>query len=123
MSKNILIVEDDEIIQQVLEWRLKSLGYSVSGKAATAEDALACVRDKKPDVVLMDIELKGNMDGIAAAVAIKKIHPLPVIFLTGSSDEEVLERAKIVPPSGFIVKPFDDTDLRVALTFALDGHA
>jgi len=119
MTKNVLIVEDDEIIQQVLEWRLNSLGYTVCAKAATAEDAITCAVEKKPDVVLMDINLKGNTDGIEAAAMIKKLFQLPVIFLTASSREEDLERAKMVQPDGFIVKPFNDTDIRVALKLAL----
>jgi len=119
MTKNVLVVEDDEIIQQVLEWRLNSLGYTVCAKAATAEDAITCAREKKPDVVLMDISLKGQTDGIEAAAAIKKLFQLPVIFLTASSREEDLERAKKVHPDGFIVKPFSDTDIRVALKLAL----
>jgi len=119
MKKNVLVVEDDEIIQQVLEWRLNTLGYTVCAKAATAEDAITCAREKKPDVVLMDISLKGQTDGIEAAAAIKKLFQLPVIFLTASSREEDLERAKKVHPDGFIVKPFSDTDIRVALKLAL----
>jgi len=121
MKKNVLVVEDDEIIQQVLEWRLNTLGYTVCAKAATAEDAIVCAREKKPDIVLMDINLKGNTDGIDAAAMIKKLFQLPVIFLTASSREEDLERAKMVQPDGFIVKPFNDTDIRVALTLALSN--
>ena len=122
MKKNVLVVEDDEIIQKVLEWRLNTLGYTVCAKATTAEDAVVCAREKKPDIVLMDINLKGNTDGIEAAAMIKKLFQLPVIFLTASSREEDLERAKMVHPDGFIVKPFNDTDIRVALTLALANH-
>ncbi len=120
MGKNVLIVEDDEIIQHVLEWRLGSLGYAVCGKAATAEDAINLAGEKKPDVVLMDIQLKGLIDGIEAAKVIKNRFQVPVIFLTASSKNEDLERAKKVSPDGFIVKPFTDTDIRVALKFALE---
>jgi hypothetical protein len=119
MKKNVLVVEDDEIIQQVIEWRLNTLGYTVCAKAATAEDAITCAREKKPDVVLMDISLKGHTDGIEAAATIKKMFHLPVVFLTATSREEDLERAKMVNPDGFIVKPFTDTDIRVALKLAL----
>jgi CheY-like chemotaxis protein len=120
MGKDVLIVEDDEIIQHVLEWRLRSLGYSVCGKAATAEDAIRLADEKKPDLVLMDIDLKGYTDGIDAALAIKKKYQLPVVFITASSRDEDLERAKRVPPDGFIVKPFNDDDIRVALKLALE---
>jgi CheY-like chemotaxis protein len=121
MGKNVLVVEDDTIIQQVLEWRLNSLGYSVCAKASNSEDAITCVRDKKPDAILMDIDLGGLVDGIDTAVAIKKLHKVPVIFLTASSSQENLDRAKMVPAAGFIVKPFNDTDIRVALTLAIPG--
>ena len=120
MVKTVLIVEDDEIIQNVLEWRLGTLGYSVCGKAATAEDAIRLAGEKKPDAVLMDIDLKGFTDGIDAALAIKKMYQLPVVFLTASSNDKDLERVKMVPPDGFIVKPFNDTDIRVALKLAIE---
>jgi two-component system, response regulator PdtaR len=104
----------------VLEWRLRSLGYSVCGKAATAEDAIRLAGEKKPDVVLMDIQLKGLIDGIEAAKAIKNMNKVPVIILTASSKNVDLERAKKVSPDGFIVKPFNDDDIRVALKLALE---
>jgi CheY-like chemotaxis protein len=119
MGKNVLVVEDDAIIQQVLEWRLNILGYSVCGKAATPDEAIICAREKKPDAVLMDIDLGGLVDGIDTAVAIKKMHQVPVIFLTASSTQADIDRAKMVPADGFILKPFNDTDIRVALTLAI----
>ncbi|HZK31092.1 MAG TPA: response regulator [Methanoregula sp.] len=119
MGKNVLVVEDDAIIQQVLEWRLNTLGYTVCGKAATSDEAITCVREKKPDAVLMDIDLGGLVDGIDTAVAIKKMHKVPVIFLTASSTQADIDRAKMVPADGFILKPFNDTDIRVALTLAI----
>lgn len=119
MGKNVLVVEDDAIIQQVLEWRLNILGYSVCGKAATSDEAITCAREKKPDAVLMDIDLGGLVDGIDTAVAIKKMHQVPVIFLTASSTQADIDRAKMVPADGFILKPFNDTDIRVALTLAI----
>jgi len=119
MGKRVLIVEDDEIVQNVLEWRLNTLGYSVCRKAATAEDAIRLAGEDKPDAVLMDINLEGFTDGIDAALAIKKMYRLPVVFLTASSKDEDLERVKQVPPDGFILKPFNDTDIRVALELAL----
>lgn len=120
MEKKILIFEDDEILQRLLLWRLNVLGYSVCGMSATAEDAITLVQEKKPDAVLMNIGLKGHVDGISAAAAIKKTYKLPVVFLTDSAKEEDLERAKTVHPEGYIVKPFNDTDLRVALKLALN---
>jgi CheY-like chemotaxis protein len=119
VGKNVLVVEDDALIRQVLEWRLNTLGYFVCGEAATSDDAITCAREKKPDAVLMDIDLGGLVDGIDTAVAIKKMRNVPVIFLIASSDQADLDRAKKVPADGFIVKPFNDTDIRVALTLAI----
>jgi CheY-like chemotaxis protein len=123
MNKKILIVEDDAVIQQIIEWCLISHGYTVCGKATTAEDAFSEVKMTEPDAVLMDIHLDGRLDGIDAALAIKRMYDLPVIFLTGYSTADELERAKKVPPDGYILKPFNDTDLRVALDLALGDPA
>jgi len=120
MDKKILIVEDDEVIQQLIEWRLKKLGYAVCGKATNAEEAFSHVLETEPDAILMDIHLEGGMDGIDAAAAIRKMNKLPIIFLTAESSNEELQRAKQVSPDGFILKPFKDVDLRVALNLALD---
>jgi CheY-like chemotaxis protein len=121
MDKKILIVEDDEVIQQLIEWRLKKLGYAVCGKATCAEEAFSRVLESEPDAILMDIHLNGGMDGIDAAAAIRKMNRLPIIFLTAESSNEELRRAKQVSPEGYILKPFKDVDLRVALNLALDN--
>jgi len=118
MGVRVLIVEDDPVVGQILEWRLGSLGYTVCGKVSTAEDAFSEVKTRQPDVVLMDIHLAGRMDGIDAAQAIKKMHDIPVIFLTAHFADTELERAKAIRPEGYIIKPFSDTDLRVALELA-----
>ena len=115
MDKRILIVDDDPVVRKVLEWRLSTLGYAVCGKAGCAEDAFSEVKVTQPDAVLMDIHLEGRIDGIDAATAIKKMYDIPVIFLTAHSAGDELERAKTIPPDGYILKPFNDTDLRVAL--------
>ena len=115
----ILIVEDNIIIQQVIEICLISLGYSVCGIVATGEAAVDFVREKKPDAVLMDITLDGHTDGIDAAIAIKKLYPIPIVFLTSSAKAEDLERAKKIPADGFIGKPFRDMDIHSALKSAI----
>ena len=120
MDKRILIVDDDPVVRKVLEWRLTTLGYAVCGKAGCAEDAFSEVKVTRPDAVLMDIHLEGRMDGIDTALAIKKMYDLPVIFLTAHSSGNELERARAVPPDGYILKPFNDTDLRVALELVFD---
>jgi CheY-like chemotaxis protein len=116
--EKVLIVEDDEIIQKLIEYRLIALGYHVCAKADTGEDAVFCAMKTHPDVILMDINLKGTVDGIDAAKIIRKSLPPSIIFLTGYCDDETLRRAKEVHPEGYIQKPFNDTDLRVALTLA-----
>ena len=112
----ILIVEDDEIIQKLIEYRVKALGYPVCGKAGSAEEAIFCAKETNPDVILMDIRLNGMLDGIDAAKIIRKSMNSRIIFLTAFTDDAMLERVKTVHPEGFIEKPFNDTDLRVALT-------
>lgn len=118
-EKSILLVEDDDIIARVADWRLKNLGYLVCGRATTGAEAMELVVKRKPDLVLMDINLKGDIDGIETAKMIKQGFNIPVVFVTSHSDGITLERAKATKPDGFIIKPFDDNDLRVAIELAL----
>jgi len=118
-EKVILLVEDDDIIAKVAEWRLKNLGYKVCGRAVTGAEVMEQVVKNKPDLVLMDINIKGDIDGIETAKMIKKGFNIPVIYVTSHSDGPTLERARDTKPDGFIVKPFDDNDLRVAIGLAL----
>ena len=113
----VMIVDDDEIIRSLLQIRLKLLGYEKCVLAESGEDAVILAERTKPDLVFMDIRMPGKMDGIAAAREIKAHSNSQIIFLTGYTDQEILDRAKEVEPEGFIVKPFTDTDLRVALNF------
>jgi CheY-like chemotaxis protein len=116
---SVLIVEDDDILARVEDWRLKNLGYRVSGRAITGTEAIDLARNTRPDVVLMDINIRGNIDGIETAKTIKKEFGIPVIYVTSHSDGVTLERARDTKPDGFIVKPFEDNDLRVAIELAL----
>lgn len=118
-GEKILLVEDDDVIARVADWRLKNLGYSVCGRATTGAEAMELVVNAKPDLVLMDINIKGDVDGIETARMIKKGFNIPVVYVTSHSDGPTLERAKETHPDGFIVKPFDDKDLRVAIQLAL----
>ena len=118
-GEKILIVEDDDIIARVEDWRLKNLGYTVCGRATNGADAIELVANKKPDVVLMDINIKGEIDGIETARMIKKEFNIPVIYVTSHSDGTTLIRAKETKPDGFILKPFEDNDLRIAIQLAL----
>jgi CheY-like chemotaxis protein len=123
MSKpSILIVEDDPIVSNLIEIWLVKLGYTVAGKATTGEDAITVTREKRPDLVLMDIGLKGGIDGIDAANHLRKTFRVPFIYLTANAEGDVLERAKITEPAGFVMKPFTDRDLVAAIEMALYTH-
>ncbi len=115
----ILVVEDEAIVAKTLERRLQSLGYGVVGSALSGEEAIRTCKDKNPDLVLMDIGLQGDMDGIDAAEIIKDEYHIPVIYLTAYSDEKTLERAKITEPFGYLLKPFEVLDLKSAIEMAL----
>jgi len=93
-QEKILVVEDDTIIAITIEGRLKQFGYRVVGRASTAKDAIAKAIEFQPDLVLMDIHLKGPVDGIEAAETVYGIHNIPVVYLTAFSDENTLERAQ-----------------------------
>ncbi len=118
-GEKILLVEDDDVIAKVADWRLKNLGYTVCGRATNAAEAMELVVNAKPDLVLMDINIQGDLDGIETAKMIKKGFNIPVVYVTSHSDGPTLERARETRPDGFIVKPFDDKDLRVAIELAL----
>ncbi len=115
----ILIVEDDGIVALDIESRLKKLGYSVSGVVNYAEKAIENIEVHNPDLVLMDIVLKGEMDGIETAEIIRSRFDIPVVFLTAYADEERFERAKFTMPFGYILKPFQDKDLKITIEMAL----
>ena len=119
---SILIVEDEEIIAQDIWEMLEQLGYHVLAVADSGEKALKIVAETGPDLVLMDIELKGGMDGVAAAHQIRRHFDIPVVYVTGSADEKTLQRAKVTAPLGFVVKPFKIRDLHSSIEVALHIH-
>lgn len=115
----ILVVEDESIIAMDIEMSLRKLGYEVTATVPSGERAIKSVAENKPDLILMDIVLKGGMDGIEAAEQIRSRFNVPVVYLTAYADEKTLQRAKITGPFGYITKPFQDTDLRVAVEIAI----
>ncbi len=115
----ILIVEDDREVAKSLEMRLKKMGFSVVGREDTAETAITKADELGPDIVLMDIELAGKMDGIQAADQIREKYHIPVIYLTALCDPKTLERVGATAPYGYILKPFKDDELRTAIEIAL----
>ena len=116
---SILIVEDEAIIAMELESQVQSLGYEVTSIVNTGEKAIENAEADKPDLMLMDIRIKGEMDGIEAAEVIRNRFGIPVIFSTAYLDEERIERAKITMPFGYVLKPIQERDLRVTLEMAL----
>ena len=120
MSKgNIIIVEDESILALDIQLILQSLGFTVSALYNSGEDALSAIPSLQPDLILMDISLGGKLDGIETAKEILKRHDIPVIFLTGLSDEDSVLRARETRPYGFIYKPFDKRDLFANIETAL----
>ena len=118
----ILLVEDEEIVAMDLTRRLSRLGYTVCGSTARGEDALALVRQHCPDLVLMDIRLAGEMDGVEAAGHIRRECDVPVIYLTAHADRATLDRAKRTEPFGYILKPFEERELESHIEMALYKH-
>ena len=118
-KKKIFVVEDESIVSLEIQSRIKHLGYIVSGTAASGDEAIRKVIDLKPDLILMDIRIKGEMDGIETAAEIKKIYDVPIIFLTAYADPVTIQRAKITDPFGYIIKPFEERELHISIEIAL----
>jgi len=119
----ILIVEDNTIVAEDIRVRVERMGYQVTDCVTRGETALNSVDNNPPDLILMDIKLKGQMNGIETSACIHASqHDIPVIYLTAYADEETLERAKRTEPFGYIVKPFEDKDLRSAIEIAIYKH-
>jgi PAS domain S-box-containing protein len=121
-AHRILIVEDEGVVALEIQDRLDSLGYGVIGVAASGERAIQLAAQHRPDLVLMDIILRGDMDGIEAAHQIQQKSNIPVVYLTAHSDEATLQRAKVTTPFGYVIKPFEERDLHVAIEMALYKH-
>ena len=118
----ILIVEDEAIVARDIAQQLTLLGYEPVAQTPRGEQALVLAEQLRPDLVLMDIQLAGEMDGIAAAQAIRERLAIPVVFLTAFVGDETLERAKVTEPFGYIIKPFHDRELRTVIEMALYKH-
>lgn len=118
MSK-ILVVDDEAIITMQLEERLHAMGYTVIGMAASGEDAIEKARRLAPDLILMDIVMPGKLNGIEAAQAIITELNIPVVFVTSYADDAIIEKAKQVRPYGYIVKPFNELEIKAAIEVAL----
>ena len=118
----ILVVEDERLVARDLQATLEDMGYQIPEITDTGELAIQKIAEIKPNLVLMDIRLAGEMDGIEAAEIIKNNYHIPVIYITAHADENTLERAKLTEPYGYIVKPFDEQDLKTTIEIALYKH-
>lgn len=115
----IFIVEDDDIIAKTTEWRINKMGHKVCGRAVNGKDALEQIEKIRPEIVLMDISLANPPDGITIAEEIrKKYSEIAIVYLTSHAEDDTLARARLTHPNAYLVKPFDDKDLRVALELA-----
>jgi len=115
----ILVVEDEAIVATQIMKKLNRIGYRVVGKVSSGEKAIKEVGNKMPDLVLMDIKLEGTMDGVETAEYLHSKFDIPVVYLTAHSDDKIIDRAKTTEPLGYIVKPFEDGDLRSTIEIAL----
>jgi PAS domain S-box-containing protein len=122
-SARILIVEDDRIVARDIEHQLMRIGHSVVGMTGRGEDALPLALSTQPELVLMDIRLEGTVDGVDAAEKIRRHCHVPVVFLTAYADDETVRRASLTEPFGYLLKPFEDTQLRTVIEMALYKHA
>ncbi len=119
----VLIVEDEAILAMDLADRLEMMGYVVAGPVASGQEALSLFKEKSIDIVLMDIHLRGEMDGVDTALQIRKLRPVPLIYLTAQTDIPTVERAKATFPSAYLAKPFDEKNLYLAIEMALHNFA
>ena len=121
-KRRILVVEDERLVAKHIENMVRGLGYDVAAVEATGEDAVRTALEKLPDLVLMDIMLRGEMDGITASEQIWDQAAIPVVYLTAYADESTLERAKVTEPFGYLLKPFEERELYTAIEMALYKH-
>ena len=120
---SIFIVEDNPVINDLISWRLTELGFHVIGSAEDHPDVMEKLnqfsQEERPDLILMDINLPGDTDGITAAIEIQEKYAIPIVFISSIMDEPIIERAKQAKPRGYIVKPFTDNQLRATVEMAL----
>lgn len=120
-TASIMVVEDEGIVSIDIRNMLRKAGYGIAAVAFQGEEAVEKAAATKPDLVLMDIGLKGELDGIEAAKKIRESFHIPVIFLTGFADENTMAKAKEADPSGFVIKPIDEEELKRILERTLAG--
>jgi DNA-binding LytR/AlgR family response regulator len=123
LKQNILIVEDESIVAKDIQQTLIRLGYNVVGIASTGEKAIQLAQAEYPELILMDIMLKGEMTGIDVAQIIKEKLGIPIIYITAYADETTISKSKYTEPYGYIIKPFKEIDVQTAIEIALYKHS
>ncbi len=120
--KRILIVEDEQIVVLALQAFLEGLGYLVVGTADSSNDALELASREDPDLILMDIQIKGHMDGLQTAAAIREILDIPIVYLTANADSQTISRAMETEPEGYVAKPYNHLTLQTTIELAIRKH-
>ncbi len=121
-SGRILVVEDEVIVAKDIANSLERLGYTVVGATASGEEALLLAEQHRPDLVLMDIKLQGQLSGIETAERLRTTFDIPAVFLTAYADDDTLRRARVTEPYGYILKPFELRELHSTIEIALYRH-
>src|SRR5512145_1997148 len=119
----ILLAEDEALLAKDIEYKIKRMGHEFAGYAVSGETAVALAHQHKPNLVLMDIRLHGQMDGIEAAQRIRNEFDIPIVFITAYADDETLQRAKTAEPYGYILKPVELRELSTVIEMATYKHA
>jgi PAS domain S-box-containing protein len=119
----IMVVEDEAVISLEIQDRLSRMGHSICATAISGDDAVKAASDKRPDLILMDVHLKGAVDGVDAATQIRHHLDIPVIYLTAFADDQTVERARLTEPFGYLIKPFSEKEMYAAIEMALYKHA
>jgi len=122
MLAKVMVVEDERIVAFNLKQRLAKLGYEVPGIAASGAEALRMAEATRPDLVLMDIRIQGEIDGIETASRLRAVRPAPVVYLTAYSDDSMLERARATHPYGYLLKPFSEREMHATIQMALERY-
>src|SRR3954469_24655646 len=121
-SRHVLVVEDERVVAKDLQRTLTNLGYEVPVTVATADDAIRAAAERCPDLVLMDIRIKGARDGIETAEIWKSRFDVPVVYLTAYADQQTVSRAKLTEPHAYLLKPVKVDELRTAVEIAIYKH-
>jgi CheY-like chemotaxis protein len=118
-TNRVLIVEDEAVVAADINDRVTALGYVVAGTVSSGEDAILKTSQLKPDLILMDIVLEGELDGVQTAEQLAQSHDIPIVFLTAHADELTVRRAKHTGPFGYVLKPFEERELSMVMSIAL----